>query len=529
MRPVRSSAILALSLSMVTVGLAACGGSDGGSSTSTYAVGKTFTLALSADPGALDPQGSASSPLFQVSKFAYDTLVSVDAKGQVTSGLASKWSVDGKTVTFEIAPKITCADGSAFTAQTAADNISYVEDPKNKSPFLGVFVPAGATAKASGSTLTVTLATTSPFVLDSFSNLPMVCDAGMKDRASLKAGTAGTGPYTLKEAVPGDHYTYAVRTGYTWGPGGATTATAGMPATIQVKIVPNETTAANQLLSGALNAAAIHGPDAARLEAAKLDHEDAQAIVGQQWYNHAKGHDTSDPAVRQALTQALDLAQLQKVITSDRGGPATQLAVVAPAACTGSSVEGSVPGTDLAAAGAALDAAGWVKGADGMRAKAGKPLSLSFLYDASLGSGGSAASELAVDAWKKLGVTVKAKQLDENGMVNAMFGTGDWDIAWEPLNINTPEQGVPFFSGPAVTAGGNNMSGITNAEYTSHVTSAMGKVGTDSCPDWLAAEAALFKANDVVLFANSKLPFFSKGAELDVLGSVVPTSIRMLG
>ena len=36
-----------------------------------------------------------------------------------------------------------------------------------------------------------------------------------------------------------------------------------------------------------------------------------------------------------ALTQALDLAQLQKVITSDRGGPATQLAVVAPAGCTG--------------------------------------------------------------------------------------------------------------------------------------------------------------------------------------------------
>lgn len=529
MRPVRSSAILALSLSVATVGLTACGGSDGGSSGSTYAVGKTFTLALSADPGALDPQGSASSPLFQVSKFAYDSLVSVNAKGQVISGLASKWSVNGKTVTFDIASGVTCADGAAFTAQTAADNISYVEDPKNKSPFLGVFVPAGATAKATGSTLTVTLASPSPFVLDSFANLPMVCDSGMKDRASLKAGTAGTGPYTLKEAVPGDHYTYAIRTGYTWGPAGATTATTGMPATIQVKVVPNETTAANQLLSGALNAAAIHGPDAARLEAAKLDHDDAQAIVGEQWYNHNKAHATSDPAVRQALTQALDLAQLQKVITSDRGGPATQLAVVAPAACTGSSVEGNVIGSNAAAAEAALDAAGWVKGPDGIRAKAGKPLSLSFLYDSSLGSGGSAASELAVDAWKKLGVAVKAKQLDETGMVNAMFGTGDWDISWEPLNINTPEQGVPFFSGPGVTDGGNNMSGITNADYDADVQKAMGKVGADSCPDWLAAEAALFKANDVVLFANSLLPFFSKGAEMDVLGSVVPTSIRMLG
>ncbi len=33
----------------------------------------------------------------------------------------------------------------------------------------------------------------------------------------------GTGPYELTEAVPGDHYTYQIRDGYTWGPNGATT------------------------------------------------------------------------------------------------------------------------------------------------------------------------------------------------------------------------------------------------------------------------------------------------------------------
>ncbi len=531
MRPVRSSAILVLTLSVVAVGLTACGGASGSPTASggNYVDGKTFTMALPGDPGALDPQASASSPLFQVSRFAYDSLVSVDAKGQVQSQLASKWTVDGQTVTFDIKKGVTCADGTPFTAQTAADNISWVENPKNKSPFLGVFVPAGATAKASGATLTVTLATPSPFVLDSFANLPMVCEAGMKDRSILKAGTDGTGPYTLKAAVPGDHYTYVIRKGYTWGPDGATTATTGMPATIEVKIVPNETTAANELLSGVLNAAQIHGPDAARLKAANVDHTDAQAIIGEQWYNQNKGHAAADPAVRAALTQALDLAQLQKVITSGRGGPATQLAVAAPPACTGSSVDGNVPGTDIAAAEAALDKAGWVKGPDGIRSKDGHRLSLSFLYDSSLGSGGSAAAELAVAAWKKIGVEVEAKQLDETGMVNSMFGTGDWDIAWEPLNISTPEQAVPFFSGPGVADGGNNISGIHNAAYDADVKKAMGKVGAASCPDWLAAEGALFKDNDLVPFANSVLPFFTKGAELDVLGHVVPTSIRMLG
>ena len=47
----------------------------------------------------------------------------------------------------------------------------------------------------------------------------------------------GTGPYELTEAVPGDHYTYQIRDGYTWGPNGATTAEEGMPDTVVMKIV----------------------------------------------------------------------------------------------------------------------------------------------------------------------------------------------------------------------------------------------------------------------------------------------------
>lgn len=521
-------ALLALTLSLAAAGLAACGSGSGGTEDKAYADGRTFTMALDSDPGALDPQGGASSTLLQLSRFAYDSLVAVDAEGEVRPQLAEKWSVDGTTVTFDIKEGITCADGSEFDAQTVVDNISYVEDPKNKSPFLGVFIPAGATAKASGQTVTVTLAAPAPFVFASFSNLPMVCDSGLKDRASLKAGTAGTGPYVLKEAVPGDHYTYEVREGYTWGPDGASTSTKGTPATVEAKIVANATTAANQLLSGVLNAASITGQDVTRLDAAKVSRVDAQAVVGEQWYNQAEGHPTADPAVRAALTQALDLEELQKVITADKGGPATQLAVVEPAGCTGSSVEGNLADDDLAAAEKALDEAGWTEGADGVRTKGGKPLAVSFVYDSSLGAAGTAAAELAVAAWKKVGIDATAKSLDQTAIETAMFGTGDWDVAWEPININTPDQIVPFLSGPGPADGGNNFAGIANAGYDAAVKTAMGKNGAEGCSDWLAAEASLFEAHDMVPFANNLLPFFSKGAELEVVGGVVPTSIRML-
>jgi peptide/nickel transport system substrate-binding protein len=523
---------LGLAVVVATGGLAACGGSDGsdGSSESgpTYVDGQTFTMRLAADPGALDPQGSSSGGMFQVSQLAYDPLVSVDPKtGEILPQLATSWAVDGTTVTFEIGSGITCSDGTAFDAQTVVDNISYVGDPKNQSPYLGVFLPAGATAKASGSTVTVTLAAPAPFVLEGFSDLPMVCASGMEDRESLKDHTSGTGPFVLETASPGKEYVYAVRDGYTWGPDGATTAAEGTPAEVVVSIVENGSTAANLLLSGDINSAQIGGPDIKRLQGAGLKSSDSYIVIGQQTYNHAEARPTSDPAVRMALTQGVDYAELGKVLTSGDGEAATQL--VPSSGCTGNSVEGNVPAFDAAAAAATLDAAGWTVGSDGTREKDGTKLALSFLYDSQLGAGGAAASELAVQQWKEIGIDVTAKQLATNEMAGPLFATGDWDIAWEPIGVDTPDQIVPFLSG-ATPPDGTNFSAIDNADYTASVEKAMTQTGVAGCDDWLAGEAALFQAADLVAFANQKIPIFAQGAEFDATtGSIRPTSIKMLG
>jgi len=533
MRPVHKSALVVLSLSLAAAGLAGCGGgssaSPGSTSSANFVNGKTFTMAESQDPGSLDPQMSAVDTLIQLSLFAYDPLVGIDPKtGQPVPQLASSWTTSATKATFDIKSGVTCSDGAPFTAQTAADNIKFVEDPSNKSPLLGAFVPAGVTASASGSTLTLKLSSPSPFLLSSISSLPMVCDKGLKDRSMLKSQTDGTGPYVLSKASPNSEYDYTVRKGYTWGPSGASTSDAGTPASIVVKVVPNETTEANELLAGQLNAASIVGSDRTRLKGAGLTSIDVPLIVGEQWYNQAAGHATSDPKVRLALTQALDLGQLQKVITSNLGGPATQLAVVEPTGCQGNSVEGNVPALDVAAAKATLASDGWTPGSDGILAKDGKKLSLSMLYDTSLGNGGDAAAELAVQQWKAIGVDVTTKAQTETAMSSALFGTGDWDIAWEPLNINNPDQLIPFFSGPAAPKG-TNFASVDNPTYTSTTAKALKEDGASGCADWHAAEAALFKDADVVPFANNLLPTFVKGATLQIAGDIVPTSIKMLG
>jgi peptide/nickel transport system substrate-binding protein len=513
-------AVSAISLGVTAALLAGCGGSDGGSTSgdkgsSDYVDGATFTMALKGDPGKLDPQSSASSQLFTVNQLGYDNLVAINADtGAIESQLASDWKVDGKTVTLTLNDGITCSDGSPFTATTAADNIAYVGDPKNKSAYLGAFLPVGATAKADDAarTVTITLAQPAPFVLNGLASLPMVCDAGMKDRKSLADGTSGTGPYVLTEAAPGDHYTFEVRDGYTWGPDGATTAEKGMPAKVVMKIVENENTAANLLAAGDINAAQVIGPDAKRLEAQKLFSYGTPALQGEQWYNHNDGHATSDPKVRMALTQALDLAELASVSTAGEGTPATTLAAIQPVACPGDSVSSALPAQDVDAAKAEL---------------AGQP-ELTFLYSSAAGSAVSAAAELAVQQWEAAGVKVKAKGVDETALQGAIFGSGDWDIAWVPLNVNSPDQLVPFLSGAGLADGGTNFSGIDNKDYTDGVTAASTTAGADGCDAWLDAESSLVAAADLVPFANNVVKTFGSGAEFETPGQLVPTSIRML-
>lgn len=490
--------------------------------------GGTFTFAMNSDPGNLDPQASAASNLYQMSFFAYDPLVAIDAKGQIQSQLATKWQVSGNKVVLTLHPNISCSDGSTFTATTAAQNIAYVANPNNKSPFLGVFIPTGTKASADNATNTLTITTPSaaPFILNGLAGVPMVCGKAITDRKLLATKTDGTGPYQLTSAVSNDHYTFAKRSGYAWGPNGATTSTPGLPDTIDVKIVPNETTAANLLLSGAINAASVLGPDTSRLEAANLFSVGTPSVDGEMWFNEDSGRIASDPKVRLALTEAADFSQLEKVLTSGRGTPGTSFAATAPAACPGNSVAKALPAHNLDKAKALLDSDGWTVGAGGVRSKDGKPLELTFLYNTQTGSSGSAAAELAAQEWKALGAKIDLKSQDETEAVNTLFSTGNWDIVWEPVNVSSPDQLVGFLSGPAVPKG-ENFAHIDNPAYNAGVAKAEKKVGTAGCADWLAAESNLVRDADVIPFANQVQETFGNGAQFQVAGELQPTSIRM--
>ncbi|QFY08876.1 ABC transporter substrate-binding protein [Nonomuraea phyllanthi] len=518
MRRQHAAALTALALLA-----AACGGATN----EQAAGGGTFTYAISADPGVLDPAMGVLSVTNTVLSFAYDTLVATGADGKLVPALAEKWTVEPDNVTFTLRKNVTCSDGSPLTPSDVAENVNHIADPATKSPIYGVLLPTGMKAEADDAAGTVTLSMPEPFsfILETTRDLFIVCGKGAKDRSLLAHATSGSGPYQLTEAAPSDHYTFKVRRDYTWGPEGSTAK--DLPETVVLKVVPNEQTAANLLVAGSLNGGSFVGPDRSRLEAdPRIVKQAIPQGNGQFFYHQGDDRPAHDPAVRKALTQAVDLKELAGIASSGTGKPPTGL-VLDPAPCPGDTITGHVPAYDAAAAAAALDAAGWRKGADGVRVKDGERLTLRLLYATTRGAGVQAAAEYLAKAWHEAGAEVKLNGQIDTKLSESLTATQDWDVAWVPITVTLPTQLVGFLSGPAAPKGAN-FAHLDNKRYESLVAKAGKLPSEQGCPLWLQAESALFEDADLVPVVANTVLQAGKGATYELRGGLfAPTTIRL--
>jgi peptide/nickel transport system substrate-binding protein len=513
------SSLLAAACVLV-LGVSACGGgNDAGSA--EFAKGATYTEPLTGDPGNLHPLRAVQQLTNAVLPFAYDTLVSIDEQGHISGQLAERWDVTPKKVTFTLRPGITCADGTKLTATNVADNFEWIKDPKHKSTDYQV------KADDAARTVTVTLKQPYGFLLEGAGTLWVVCPKGLADPKSLAHATDGTGPYELTDYVADDHLTFDVRKDYKWGPGGAATSAPGTPQRVVFRVVQNLTTQTNLLLSGDLSSATITGPDASRLKG--QGYSEVKTVTGpfDMFYNQRPGHPGADPKVREALTKALDLEQLRKVVTEGSGTRPPSLAILPPRPCHNDTTDGTLPEHDLEGAKALLDEAGWTAGAGGTRAKDGKPLTVSLAYisgQTPLGAG----MELVSGWWKELGVDVKLKGRDANAYTQVLFAGNDWDAAALSVALPYPNMFTAYATGPA-SPEGQNFPAIENADYARLAQQALGTPGKPGCDLWAQAEQALFRDVDVVPVAADVVTTYSKSARLAIgQNGTEPTSIKML-
>jgi peptide/nickel transport system substrate-binding protein len=516
------TAAAALAATALSVAACSSGASSGGSaaassssSSTAYVSGQTATIMLPSDPGNLDPDLTSLSVTEEADYFLYDSLINFAPNGAPEPGLATKWSGTTTSATYTIRKGVTCSDGSPLTAATVAANINFIGNIKNASSRAGVWVEPGATATADNATGTVTVKSPVPdaFLVTDVGQAQIVCDSGMKNRKLLQEGAEGTGLYTLTSAVPGSSYTLTLRKGYDWGPGGVTSATKGLPATVVLKVVTNMTTGANLLLSGGANIGEVVGADTQRLTS--LYSQSVDSPFGVLWFNQKAGAPTAQEPVRKALTESLQLTQLGQVLTSGTGAASTGMVTAALSPCKGNTVAGNLPAYDQSAAKSAL---------------AGQNLSIAVYYPTSAGSGAASAAELMQSTWSQLGVKVSLHGITDAEIDSEIVaGTAAWNVAIVPIGLTVPSELVPFVSG-ATPPAGTDFSYIKNAAYTADVTKASSDAGSAGCPDWNAAETELYKDVDLVPFADSATATYAKGATFSLSqGSVMPASIRMLG
>jgi peptide/nickel transport system substrate-binding protein len=518
-------------LVVLSLVLSGCGGGATKHNTakgaSGYAMNGTFTMSYWSDPGIFNPY---RNQLILNYYLAYDSLVNLLPDGRFVSGLAERWTADARSAKFTLRPDITCSDGTPLTAGQVAAAINYVSDPRNGSPRRGFLVPSmplKATADDTKRTVDVVM-TKDPFgfLLNTVGRLPIVCKEGMDNPDIFKTRSAGTGPFVLTKVVPGDSYTFHVRKGYKWGPAGASTSAPGTPATVVLKTITNESTAANLLLSGQLNYAMISGEDQNRLDAQKVNKLKSTVPGAWLWFNQLGGRATADKSVRQALVQALDRAQVIKVSTGGAGSASKGLVTMEPKPCTGDTVAGHLPEHDNAAAASLLDGAGWTKGADGVRRKNGRALKLE-IHFVNLGFDKQTAELLAAN-WNAIGVQTKLTTDTAPGAMGVMFQTGNWDIYLTGFGYTLPSQAVPYNSGKT-PPGGTNLSGMHNKEYEMLATKAATMVAPEACDYWAKAEQALYRNVDIAPISEKITPYYLKNAEAQlVANAVIPTSIRLL-
>lgn len=188
-----------------------------GSSAAPADANRTLVIGATAEPTSLDPTADAAAAGSQALLYnVYETLVKVDAEGNLKPLLAQSWDVsdDRLTYTFLLNRQARFSDGSPVDAEAVAANIERIRTQPVASKLKAVMAVVASTDAVDATTLKVTLARPSVnWLFDMASTAGMVMNpAGFAD---ARTKTAGSGPLEVAGWTQGDSIRL-VRASY-WG------------------------------------------------------------------------------------------------------------------------------------------------------------------------------------------------------------------------------------------------------------------------------------------------------------------------
>jgi peptide/nickel transport system substrate-binding protein len=369
------------------------------------------------------------------SRIFYEPLASWDPDGNLTPNLAAEIpsaqnggvAKDGKSVTWKLKKGVTWHDGKPFTADDCMFTWEFAADPATASTNISVYQDIKV-EKVDSHTIRVSFAKPTPFWADAFCGvrgmvIPKHLFDGYKGAKSREAPAnlkpVGTGPYKFVDFKPGDMVRGELFANYHMpnrpyfdtiemkGGGDAVSAARAVIQTGEFDYAWNmqvEDEILRRMEQGGKGKADI--VMGGNIEHLQLNNTDPwKDVDGERSSIKTKHPFLTDPAVRQALSLLIDRASIQEQIYG-RTGVVTANFINAPSRFVSKNMKWEFNPEKAAQI---LEAAGWKKGADGIRAKDG--VKLKAVYQTSINAPRQKTQAIIKQAAAKAGIELELKSV----------------------------------------------------------------------------------------------------------------------
>ncbi|NTE89047.1 ABC transporter substrate-binding protein [Agrobacterium rubi] len=349
-----------------------------------------------------------------------DKLLYVDAEGKVSPWIVESWEQNDKATEFTLHLKsgVTFSDETPLDAAAVVANLDiwYAGRKSEGINPIGLFPKTYDSAEATDARTVKVF-----FKKPTLGFLPtlgyhgsiLISPKSIAQPASQQADlskTAGSGPYVVESWKEGDHVTLVKRKDYNWGPAAVGHTGPAYLDSITYKLVSEPSLRVASVQSGQADVAYNASPQ----ELKSLKEEGFTVATPRYlgfvngWAINTKLPPYDDVKVRQALQAGINRQEIiDTVYTPDWKLATSFIQSNVPGATDHSNLLAYDPGK----AEKLLEEAGWVKGADGIRAKDGKQLTLTIHSNPYLATSKSV-DELIAQQLGKIGWNVAIRAYD---------------------------------------------------------------------------------------------------------------------
>jgi peptide/nickel transport system substrate-binding protein len=344
-------------------------------------------------------------------------------------------AVDGLSVTWKLKDGVKWSDGTPFTAADVKATWQFIMKPESAATTTAQYESIAAIDTPDTTTVKITFKQPTALWYTPFTNANGV----VMQKAQLDACTdpkscgidtapIGTGPYKVKSFVSGDNVQYAINDNYRdpTGPffdavdlkGGGDAGTAAKAVqTGQADFAWNLQVTPDVLKQVTDSGKVVDTGPGFGVEHIVFNFTDPNKDVdGEKSSVKAPHPFLTDPKVREAMSWLVDRDAIAKNLYGPAGKATCNILLGIPPALQS---KNTTCGYDVAKANQILDADGWAKGSDGIRAKNGVPLKVTF--STSINPVREKEEQVMKAAFQQAGIGMDIKNAD----AGVFFGTPD--------------------------------------------------------------------------------------------------------